>query len=101
MQMIKIMAKRIKEELCDAEWYAKAALEHQSEAPVIAAVFHRLSEEELSHAGTLHDEVVALIRKTSAEKETPAVMKEIWAWQHEEIVEEEAEVRRLIDMYKR
>lgn len=101
MKIIKTMAHRIKEELHDAEWYAKAALEHQAEYPAIAAVFHRLSEEELGHAGVLHDEVVSLIRKASTEQEVPAVMREMWAWQHEEIVEEEAAARCLIDMYKR
>lgn len=101
MQIIKILSKRIKEELHDAEWYAKAALESKAEQPALAAVYHRLSEEEMTHAGMLHDEVVSVIRKVSAEKEVPPVMRELWNWQHEEIVEEEAEVRRLIDMYKR
>lgn len=101
MQIIKILSKRIKEELHDAEWYAKSALEYKAEQPTLAAVYHRLSEEEMTHAGMLHDEVVSIIRKINAEKEVPPVMRELWNWQHEEIVEGEAEVRRLIDMYKR
>jgi rubrerythrin len=101
MQIIKTLTKRIKEEIHDAEWYAKAALEAKAEHPTLAAVYHRLSEEEMTHAGMLHDEVVELIRKANAEKEVPPVMRELWSWQHGEIVEEEAEVRRLIDMYKR
>lgn len=99
MRMIKELAKRIKEELHDAEWYAKQAMEHKTAYPEVAAVYHHLAKEEMSHANALHTEVVTLIRKASAEKAVPPVMRELWAWQHEEIVEEQAEVTRLIDMY--
>ena len=99
MRIIKEVSKRIKEELHDAEWYAEEALEHKAMHPDVAEVYHHLAKEELSHANLLHEKVVTLIRKASAEKEPPAVMRELWAWQHEEITEEEAEVRRLIEMY--
>lgn len=99
MRIIKELAKRIKEELHDAEWYAEEALEHKAMHPELAELYHHLAKEEMSHATLLHDKVVALIRKATSEKEPPAVMRELWAWQHEEIVEEEAEVKRLIDMY--
>ena len=99
MRIIKEVSKRIKEELHDAEWYAEEALEHKAMNPDVAEVYHHLAKEELSHANLLHEKVVTLIRKASADKEPPAVMRELWAWQHEEITEEEAEVRRLIDMY--
>lgn len=101
MRIIKELSKRIKEELHDAEWYAKAAMENKMEHPDLADAYHHLSKEEMSHANLLHEKVVAIIRKASAERETPPVMRELWAWQHEEIVEEEAEVVRLIEMYNK
>lgn len=99
MRIIKTLSKQIKEELHDAQAYAKMAIEHKADHPELAEVYHRLAKEEIGHANMLHDKVVALIRKASAEKDVPPVMRELWAWQHEEIVEEQAEVMRLIEMY--
>ena len=101
MRIIKELSKRIKEELHDAEWYAKAAMEHKMEHSDLADAYHHLAKEEMGHANLLHEKVVAIIRKASAEREPPPVMRELWAWQHEEIVEEEAEVVRLIEMYNK
>lgn len=101
MRIIKELSKRIKEELHDAEWYAKAAMEHKMEHSDLADAYHHLAKEEMGHANMLHEKVVAVIRKASAEREPPPVMRELWAWQHEEIVEEEAEVVRLIEMYNK
>lgn len=99
MMIIKEVSKHIKEELSDAEWYAKKAIEHKTDHPELAETYHRLSLEESAHANMLHDRVVAMIRKVPADKDVPPAMREIWAWQHEEIIEEEAEVKHLIDMY--
>ena len=99
MRIIKELSKQIKEELHDAEKYAKMALEHKMDHPDLAEAYHRLAKEEIGHATLLHEKVVAMIRKASTEKEVPPVMRELWAWQHDEIVEEEAEVRRLVEMY--
>lgn len=99
MRIIKELSKRIKEELHDAESYAKMAIEHKTVYPELAEAYHHLAKEEIGHANLLHDKVVTLIRKASMEKEAPPVMRELWAWQHEEIIEEEAEVKRLIEMY--
>ena len=99
MRIIKDLSKQIKEELHDAEKYAKLALEHKTDLTELAEAYHRLAKEEISHANLLHEKVVAIIRKASMDTEAPPVMRELWAWQHEEIIEEEAEVKRLIEMY--
>ena len=101
MRIIKDLSKQIKEELHDAEKYAKMALEHKADHPELAEAYHHLAKEEISHANLLHEKVVAIIRKASMEKEAPPVMRELWAWQREEIIEDEAEVKRLIDMFNR
>ena len=98
MKEIKELSKRIKEELEDAEWYAKAAIEHKIENPELAETYHHIAREEVAHSNLLHDRVVALIRK-AADKNVPAGMREMWNWQHEEIIEEQVEVKHLIEMY--
>lgn len=100
MIIIKMLSQQIKDELEDAEEYAKHAIEYKREHPSLASAYHRLAEEELTHASALHDEAARLISKATADKEAPPVMRELWAWQHGEMIEEEAEVRRLLDMYK-
>lgn len=99
MRIIKDLSKRIKEELHDAESYAKMAIEHKAGYPDLAETYHHLAKDEIGHANLLHEKVVAMIRKASTEREVPPAMREIWAWQHEEIIEEEAEVKRLLEMY--
>ena len=99
MRIIKDLSKQIKEELHDAEKYAKMALEHKTDYPELAEAYHHLAKEEISHANILHEKVVAIIRKASMEKDVPPVMREIWEWQHGELIEDEAEVTRLIDMH--
>lgn len=100
MRIIKTLAKDIREELHDAEKYAKAALETKAEHPGLAETFSRLADEEVGHAMRLHGEVVKMIDKASRETNVPPIMKEIWAFEHEIIVEDMAEVKRLIEMYK-
>lgn len=101
MMIIKQLSKQIREELHDAEKYAKGAHELRTEYPAISATYAKLAEEELDHASMLHDAVVKQIEKASAEKAVPPVMRELWAWQHTEMVEEEHEVRMLLDMLRR
>ena len=101
MLIIKRLAKQIKEELEDAEKYAEEAHELRMEYPAIAASYAKLAEQELEHANILHDNVVRLIEKASAEKTVPPVMMELWRWQHEEMIEEEKGVRLLLDMFRR
>ena len=99
MRIIKEVAKRIKEELHDAKWYAKEALEHKAINTDLAEAYIRLAREEMAHADLLHEKVVVLIRKASTEKTVPPAMREIWEWQHGEIIEEQAEVKRMLEMY--
>lgn len=101
MLIIKELAKQIREELHDAEKYAKGSLDHKQDHPQLAALYNRLAGEEINHAMLLHDEAVRQIEKVAAEKPVPPVMRELWAWQHDELIEQEREVRRLMEMYKR
>ena len=99
MRIIKKLTKDIREEFNDAEKYAKAALEVKAEYPMLADVFYRLAGEEVDHAMRLHGEVVKMIDKAGKDSPAPAVMKEIWAFEHDLLLEEMAEVKRLMEMY--
>ena len=101
MRIIKNISGQIKEELHDAEKYAKLALEYKTDHPSLAGAYYRLANEELEHMTILHNHVMQMIEKAKNEKVVPPVMFELWAWKHEEMIEEEKEVRMLLDMYSR
>lgn len=101
MIKFKKIIKQIKEELHDAEGYAECALKHKDDAPELAALYHRLSSDEMEHMTRLHEQVVQEIsdyRKTHGEP--PAAMLAVWEYEHDQIMEEAAEARVKISMYK-
>lgn len=103
MRIIKKITEQISEELCDAEKYIKCAMNQKSDFPQLADVYYKLSNEELGHANALHDQAVRLIDewKKKMEKEPPDYMKEMWNEEHDEFIEEMAEIKVMIDMYKK
>ena len=67
----------------------------------LAQDYYRLASDALEHVDTLHKEAVSMIDKARRSGvEIPDSMMEIWNWFHELMIEDQAEVRRLLDMYK-
>lgn len=101
MLLIKHLSKMIKEEISDAEKYAKCALNHKGDDKALADVFYELANEELGHMEMLHNQVVRIIDKYRKEKgEPPEVMRELYNYIHEEQIEDVQEVKILLNMYK-
>ena len=61
MVLISKLSDMIEEELDDAEKYIRCAMTYKDERPSLSATFYKLSTEEIGHANTLHEQVVALI----------------------------------------
>lgn len=101
MLIIKKLSKQIKDELCDAEKYAKDALEYKDEMPMLAEMYYSLSLDELKHMAQLHNQVVKVISEVKAKgKELPLGMQEIYDYLHEEQIEHEAGIRMLQSMFR-
>lgn len=101
MKIIRDLVEMIDDELEGAEEYAKSAIHYKSEMPNLADAFYEIANQEMRHVNILHDQVVAIIKKHREEHgEPPAAMLSIWEWQHKKHIEESAEVRRLLDMYR-
>ena len=97
MRLIKKMSEMIEEELEDAEEYAKCALRHKEDDPVLSRTFHEMSEQELHHAEMLHTEVVRIIAEhRKAHGEPPAAMLAVWEYLHERHIEKANAVRMLL-----
>lgn len=101
MREIKELACDIKRELKQAYKYACEAVKHKEQYHDLAQDYYRLASDALDHVDTLHKEAVAMIDKAKrSDVEIPKAMTEIWNWYHDLMIEDQAEVRRLLDMYK-
>lgn len=97
MTKIKNVVKNIKEELHDAEKYAKLAMEKTE----MSATYADLSRQELRHVDILHDGAVRMIQEfKSTGKEVPATMQAIWDWEHEQMTDHKKEILLMLDMAK-
>lgn len=101
MKAIKEIAESIREELEDAEHYALCSAKLKDSEPGRSAVYAEMAREELSHADRLHNMAVDLIAKHRADgHETPAAMKAVWEWEHENMITKTASIRMLLSAGK-
>jgi hypothetical protein len=52
----------------------------------------------MEHAHALHGNVVRVIKEHGGDP--PPVMKAIWDWEHEKMIEQEKEVKTLLEMFR-
>ncbi len=101
MQIIKKLVEMIEDELEGAEEYAKEANHYKTENAGLSNTFYEIAQQEMKHVSMLHDQVAAIIKRHREDHgEPPAAMMAVWEWEHEKHIEEAAEVRRLLEMYR-
>ena len=101
MKELKEIIGDIGESLENAECYAKEAVKHKEQFPALASTYARIAQDELNHVDMLHRHAVEMIEsKERSWAEVPASMRDVWEWEHEKQIDEAADVRRLLDMYK-
>lgn len=101
MKLIKLLSDKIKEELHDAESYAKMALEYKADYPELSRTLYNISTQEMEHMSLLHNEVTVIIQKWRAEHgEPPADMLAVYDYLHKEQIDKSVEVKMLQAMYK-
>ena len=92
MHEIKHLAEEIREELDDAEKYAR-------EDPEDASTYADLSRQELGHANRLHEMAVRHIEKAKDAGLHPTeAMQAVWDWEHERMLDRAAHVKTLLSM---
>ena len=101
MKELKEVVMDIHEELECAEKYAKEAVKHKEQYPALASVYYRISTDDLAHMDMLHKQAVEMIGEQKRSGVTvPESMQAVWDFEHERQIEDVADVKRLIDMYK-
>ena len=101
MKIIEKLSEMIDEEISDAMKYAKCALSHKDDNPVLADMFIRLSEEEMKHMMTLHNQVVMIIEDYRRKNgEPPEHMKTVYDILHKHHIDKAAEAKATISLYK-
>lgn len=97
MKEIKMLAGHIREEMNDAETYAKLALKYRDDDRNLSQTFEKLAEQELDHADMLHAQATRLIKERKENGETPPVaMSAVWSWEHENMMDCVARVKVLL-----
>lgn len=97
MKDIKILSKHIREELQDAENYAKLALHYKDDDRSLSQAFEKLAGQELDHADILHAQATRLIKdKKETGIEPPVSMLSVWNWEHENMIECVAKIKLLL-----
>lgn len=97
MKEIKMLAGHIREEMYDAETYAKLALRYKDDDRSLSQTFEKLAEQELDHADMLHAQASRLIKERKENGETPPVaMSAVWSWEHENMMDCVARVKVLL-----
>lgn len=101
MKIIKKLSDKIAEEIEDAGCYAKMALEYRDQYPELARVVSNIAQQEMDHMASLHQLVVQIIeqyRRTNGNP--PPAMQAVYDYLHAKHIDDAAEVKAKIAMYK-
>lgn len=101
MKAIKNIVAEIREELAGAEHYAKCAAELTDERKADAEEYKKMAEQELNHANILHGMAKRMISEhRSKSAPPPSAMLAVWDWEHQNMIEQTAKIKVLLNMVK-
>lgn len=99
MTKIKKLAEHIQEELCGAKDYAEKYVEYKAKGDMQwANRYKEMANDELKHAGYLHDKAVLDIEEIGKVFTPTEEMEEKWEHSHKNYVEQTAWIRQMLAM---
>lgn len=99
MTRIKKLADEIKDELCSAKEYAEEYLTFKAKDDSSwANRYKEMAQDELKHAGYIHDRVVEEIETLSKVYTPPEEMMEKWNSDHKKYIEKAAWIKQMLTM---
>ena len=97
MKEIKCLIKDMCYELNAAEHYAKHALRNKDTDKELGDVYAQIARQELEHCERFHAQAVRLIREHGGEPNE--AMRAVWEYEHDKIMERDAEIRVKLGLY--
>lgn len=99
MRKIQGLVEQISEELEGAKHYAESYLDFKAAGDSRqAGRYMEMAQDELKHAGYIHDLAVTEIDKLRAVYTPPADMEEAWNLSHKRYIEQAAWIRQMLAM---
>ena len=107
MERIKELAEEIMDEIHSAKEYAEEYLTFKAKATASDGTknygtwskrYHEMAEDELKHAGYLHDRVVEEIEELQKIYTAPQEMLEKWDADHKKYIEKAAWIKQMLTM---
>ena len=99
MTKIKKLTEEIADELCSAKEYAEEYLTFKAKgSEAWAKRYYEMSNDELKHAGYLHDRAVEEIEEIRKVYTPPQDMLEKWDSEHKKYIEKAAWIKQMLAM---
>jgi hypothetical protein len=102
MKVLKNLIEKASDTLEEIEWYAEKAHTLKEEHRALADAYIKIAEMHITIYGILHERMISLINEEKGKGvQPPHAMMAIWEYEHEKLVKEFAEVKYLIEEYKK
>ena len=102
MKILKDLIEKANDTLEEIGWYAEKAHHLRAEHKALANTYIKIAEAHVEIYGMLHERMVELIEEKKKEGiAVPAPMQAIWDYEHEKLIKEFAEVKFMIEEYKK
>lgn len=99
MRMIKNLVEQLDDEIEGAKEYAEKYVEYKAKNNMARANrFKEMANDELKHAGYIHDMTVQEIEELKKVYTAPAEMREKWDKSHKEYVEKVAWIKQMLTL---
>lgn len=101
MKLIQQLSEMIEEEVEGACEYAKEAVKHKDDDPMLAKTFYDIAGMELQHVSMLHEQVTRIIEHHRKEHgEPPTAMLAVYDYLHEKQIEKVNKVKHYLAMFR-
>lgn len=102
MRILKDMIDKAEDTMDEIEWYAEKALALKQDKKQVADAYIKIAEMHITIYDMLHTQMVNLIDEHKRMGNTaPAEMQAIWDYEHEKLVKHFAELKYMVEDYKK
>lgn len=102
MKILTHLIEKAHDTMEEIEWYGEKALHYKMEHKMLADTYNKIADMHITIYDMLHKQMVDLIEEYKRTgNNVPAEMLVIWDYEHKKLIKEFAEVKTLVDEYKK